>query len=64
MPILGQAMYHLCVSRYTKAFSMLYKASVPITECTQRANLATGNLVMAGLFAGAAQDVARRGHGL
>ena len=57
IPIYGQAMYHLCVSRYAKAFSMLYKAGVPITECTQRANLATGNLVMAGLFAGAVRSV-------
>lgn len=57
IPIFGQAMYHLCVSRYAKAFSMLYKAGVPITECTQRANLATGNLVMTGLFAGAVRSV-------
>lgn len=57
IPIFGQAMYHLCVSRYAKAFSMLYKAGVPITECTERANCATGNLVMTSLFAGAVRSV-------
>ena len=57
IPIFGQAMYHLCVSRYAKAFGMLYKAGVPITECTQRANRVTGNVVMADLFAGAVLSV-------
>lgn len=57
IPIFGQAMYHLCVSRYAKAFGMLYKAGVPITECTQRANRVTGNLAMASLFAGAVLSV-------
>lgn len=57
IPVLGQAVYHLAVSRYAKAFAMLYKAGVPITECTQRAQLVTGNAVVAGLFAGATISV-------
>ncbi len=61
IPIFGQAMYHLCVSRYAKAFGMLYKAGVPITECTQRATRVTGNLVIASLFSGAIQSVRKGG---
>lgn len=61
IPLFGRAMYHLCVSRYAKAFAMLYKAGVPITECTERATRATGNLVIANLFAGAAQSVRQGG---
>ncbi len=57
IPVLGQAVYHLSVSRYAKAFAMLYKAGVPITECTQRAQLVTGNAVVADLFAGATISV-------
>jgi type II secretory pathway component PulF len=57
IPIFGQAMYHLSVSRHARAFGMLYKAGVPITECTQRAHRATGNLVMADLFAGSVDSV-------
>ncbi|MCX5644531.1 MAG: type II secretion system F family protein [Phycisphaerae bacterium] len=57
IPVFGQAVYHLCVSRYAKAFGMLYKAGVPITECTERANRVTGNMIVAGLFAGATISV-------
>jgi type IV pilus assembly protein PilC len=57
IPVLGQAVYHLSVSRYAKAFTMLYKAGVPITECTRRAQLVTGNAVVADLFAGATVSV-------
>jgi len=52
IPILNQAERHFSVCRYAKAFNLLYKAGVPITECTQRATRATGNTVLAGLFAG------------
>jgi type IV pilus assembly protein PilC len=57
IPVFGQAVYHLSVSRYAKAFAMLYKAAVPITECTQRAHRVTGNVVVADLFAGATNSV-------
>jgi type IV pilus assembly protein PilC len=61
IPVLGQAVYHLSVSRYAKAFGMLYKAGVPITECTQRANLVTGNMIVARLFAGATISIREGG---
>ena len=32
IPILGTAIYHLSICRYAKAFGMLYKAGVPISE--------------------------------
>jgi type II secretory pathway component PulF len=40
---------------------MLYKSGVPITECTQRAHGATGNSVIADLFAGAVLSVRQGG---
>ena len=61
IPVLSQAVYHLSVSRYAKAFAMLYKAGVPMTECTQRAHLVTGNLSVASLFAGATASVREGG---
>jgi type II secretory pathway component PulF len=61
IPLLGRAVYHLSVSRYSRAFAMLYKAGVPITECTQKATRAAGNVVVADLFAGAATSVRNGG---
>lgn len=52
IPILNQAERHFSICRYAKAFNLLYKAGVPITECARRATRATGNTVLAGLFAG------------
>lgn len=52
IPILGRAIYHLSVCRYAKAFGMLYGAGVPMTETAERATRATGNVVVAQLFAG------------
>jgi type II secretory pathway component PulF len=61
IPGLGAAVYHLSVYRYAKAFGMLYKAGVPISECTERATRATGNAVVAQLFAGGAASVRQGG---
>jgi type IV pilus assembly protein PilC len=61
IPVFGPAVYHLAVSRYAKAFVMLYQAGVPITECTQRAQLVTGNAIVADLFAGATASVREGG---
>jgi type IV pilus assembly protein PilC len=61
IPIFGQAMYHLCVSRYARSFCMLYQAGVPMTECTQRAQRTTGNRVVADLFAGSTLSVRQGG---
>ncbi len=57
IPILGQAVYHMSVCRYAKAFSMMYAAGVPIAEATQRATRASGNVLVARLFAGGAESV-------
>jgi type II secretory pathway component PulF len=57
IPILSQAVYHMSVCRYAKAFSMMYAAGVPVTEVTERATRATGNAIIAGLFAGGAASV-------
>jgi type IV pilus assembly protein PilC len=61
VPGLGAAIYHLSVYRYAKAFGMLYKAGVPVSECAQRAALATGNAAVAQLFAGGAASVRKGG---
>ena len=61
IPILNRAVYHLSICRYTKAFGMLYKAGVPITECTERATRATGNRIVARLFKGGNASVRQGG---
>jgi len=61
IPILGTAIYHLSICRYAKAFSMLYKAGVPISETTERATRATGNVVVAKLFQGGFASVRQGG---
>jgi type II secretory pathway component PulF len=57
IPVLGAAIYHLCVSRYAKAFGMLYKAGVPIAESVERANRAVGNEAIARLFRGSIDTI-------
>jgi type II secretory pathway component PulF len=61
IPVLGRAMYHMSVCRYAKAFAMLYKAGVPMTETTERATRATGNVIVAGQFAGGIASVRQGG---
>ena len=56
IPLLGQAIYHIALSRYCRAFYMLYKAGVPIIQCAQKSPAITGNSVAAALFEGAAQS--------
>lgn len=52
IPLLGGAIYQLCISRYMRAFGMLYKAGVPIAESVERATQAVGNEAIAELFRG------------
>ncbi|MEN6578694.1 MAG: type II secretion system F family protein [Phycisphaerales bacterium] len=52
IPVLGGGIYHLCISRYMRAFGMLYKAGVPIAESVERATRAVGNEAIAKLFRG------------
>jgi type II secretory pathway component PulF len=61
VPVLGQAIYHMSVCRYARAFAMLYKAGVPITETVERATRATGNVIVAGQLAGGRDSVRQGG---
>lgn len=61
IPILGKGIYHLSICRYAKAFSMLYKGGVPITEATERAVRATGNAIVAAKFRGGIASVRQGG---
>lgn len=56
LKILGPAVRQLALSRYCRAFNMLYKAGVPITQCAQKASGVTGNLIIADLLKGGAQS--------
>jgi type IV pilus assembly protein PilC len=56
IPLLGQAIYHIALCRYCRAFYMLYKAGVPIIQCVQKSPAITGNSVIAALFEGGAQN--------
>ncbi len=46
MPLLGKAIRELELSRYSKIFSITYKAGVPITRCVEMATDAVGNQIM------------------
>jgi type IV pilus assembly protein PilC len=61
IPVLGKAIYHMSVCRYARAFAMLNKSGVPITETLERATRATGNVIVARQFAGARESVRRGG---
>jgi general secretion pathway protein F len=61
VPVMRRAVYQMCICRYAKAFHMLYKAGVPISECTKRATRATGNYIIARKFAGAVETVRQGG---
>jgi type II secretory pathway component PulF len=52
IPVLGRGVRELCISRFAKAFGMLYKAGVPISECFSLAPQVTGNLVVSRFFSG------------
>jgi type II secretory pathway component PulF len=61
IPILGQAVRQLALSRYCRAFNMLLRAGVPITACAQKAADASGSAVMAELLREGAES-ARAGN--
>lgn len=56
IPGLGQAIRKLALSRYCRAFGMLYEAGVPIMQCAQKASSITGNAVMTDLLKGSAES--------
>lgn len=57
IPILGSAIHKLAIGRFCWAFHMLCKAGVPYSESVDMAMSVTGNLVVADLFAPAAESV-------
>ena len=57
IPILGSAVHRLAIGRFCWAFHMLCKAGVPYSESVDMAMSVTGNLVVADLFAPAAESV-------
>ncbi len=50
VPLLRKAVRQLAISRYCRGFAMLFKAGVPITNCTEKAADLTGNAVIGGFF--------------
>jgi type IV pilus assembly protein PilC len=57
LPVLGSAIHKLAIGRFCWAFHMLCKAGVPYSESVDMAMSVTGNLVVADLFAPAAESV-------
>ncbi len=56
VPILGKAVHALAMSRYCRAFYMLYKAGVPIVHCARNSAGIAGNLVVKNLLEGGAKS--------
>jgi type IV pilus assembly protein PilC len=59
IPLLGKGILELSISRFCRAFNMLYKAGVPITECFTKAPQVAGNSVVARMFEGGGKAVAQ-----
>ena len=52
IPLLGKAVWELSISRFSYAFSMLYKAGVPIVQALPLATGLAGNTVVSKIFEG------------
>ena len=59
VPVLGKGGRELCIARFSRAFGMLFKAGLPMSECFTMAPQIVGNGVIAKMFAGGAQLIAR-----
>ncbi|OHB78042.1 MAG: hypothetical protein A2Z25_05140 [Planctomycetes bacterium RBG_16_55_9] len=57
VPLLGNAMYKLAISRYCCVFHMLCKAAVPVADCVSMAVAAAGNAVVGDMFRPAVDSV-------
>jgi len=57
IPVLGNAMYRLAISRYCWVFHMLCKAGVPVSDCVDMAVSATSNAVVGDMFRPAGERV-------
>lgn len=58
IPVLGKGVKELCISRFAKAFNMLYKAGVPISESFSLALPSTGNYLVGRMFKGGVAKIA------
>jgi len=56
VPLLGRAIKNLALSRFCRAFGMLYKAGVPIIQSVEIAGGTTGNVVITGMVKGGADS--------
>jgi len=56
IPGLGQAIRKLELSRYCRAFNMLYEAGIPISQCAQKASNVMGNTIIADMLKGGAES--------
>ena len=61
IPLVGQAVKQLALSRYLRAFHTLFKAGLPIVQCAQASAEITGNAVVREWLEPGAQS-ARAGH--
>jgi type IV pilus assembly protein PilC len=52
IPALGPAILHLSISKYCRAFNMLYKAGVPIIQSLTQATQQAGNVAVSAMFEG------------
>jgi type II secretory pathway component PulF len=59
IPVLGRGIRELSISRFCRAFNMLYKAGVPITQCFEKAPQVAGNVRVAAMFEGGGRAVAQ-----
>ncbi len=56
IPGLGQAIRQLAISRFCRAFNLLYEAGIPITQSVQKATDVTGNAIITDLLKGGAES--------
>jgi type II secretory pathway component PulF len=56
IPGLGQAIRQLSISRFCRAFNLLYEAGIPITQSVQKASDVTGNAIITDLLKGGAES--------
>ena len=56
IPVLGEGVQQLALSRYCHVFHMLFKGGVPITQCAKKASEHTGNAIITNMLAGGAKS--------
>jgi type IV pilus assembly protein PilC len=56
IPVVGQAVKYLALSRYCRVFHMLFKGGVPVIQCAQKASEHTGNILITDMLAGGARS--------